>query len=205
MKDLINLLAQIINLDIFIGYGFYSILFVMVTFFLRNNKLLDKLDHAATRIVIFSGIFYLILFIIWFLIYPKIGNGKYWWGPYVQPLVWIFITQVLWIEKVRKLKIIRLILSVFFILTFERYVVLVTSFQVDYVSSSWGEMFSIEELLLGLSLKILFFIFIACIYYVISKKVIQEKRKIMLFFVYCSLFTIYLVSLKIVISQGSGQ
>jgi hypothetical protein len=44
MKDVFDLLVQIITVDIFIGFGLYSILYVLVTTFKKDLKLLQTLD-----------------------------------------------------------------------------------------------------------------------------------------------------------------
>ena len=53
-------------------------------------------------------------------------TGKYSFGLWFQPLFWLGLTQLLRFQIVRKYLLLRLVICVFFILTFERFIIMHT-------------------------------------------------------------------------------
>jgi hypothetical protein len=177
MKDVFDLLVQVITVDIFIGFGLYSILYVLVMTFKKDLKLLQTLDTNSTRFVVFVGIIYFAINLIWTInLFAEPGvykvRGQYWWVPWLQPLIWTMITQLFWINKIKELKVIRIIIAILLIVSFERYVIIVTSFHRDYIPWNWM-MFSWitpTEIIIGLTTKIILFCALATLYsYVLGK------------------------------------
>jgi hypothetical protein len=171
MKGVFDLLAQIITVDIFIGFGLYSILYVLVTIFKKDIKLLETLDMNSTRFIVFVGIVYFAINLIWTISLfaePEDSKvrGQYWWVPWLQLLIWTSITQLFWIKKLKELKLIRIIIAILLIVSFERYVIIVTSFHRDYIPWNWMMFSSITptEIVIGLTTKIILFCGLATLY-----------------------------------------
>ncbi|HEY5749657.1 MAG TPA: hypothetical protein VIU12_26495 [Chryseolinea sp.] len=137
MEDAICLLNQFIVLDIFIGYGVYSLL-VFPLF--KRTKLISKLDDAANKLIAGSGLLYLISFLIMINLAPppQISDARYWWGLWIQPIIWLSATQLVRFDRVKRSIIARIVISLLLIVSFERFVIIVTSFHRDYVPSGWA-------------------------------------------------------------------
>lgn len=178
MKDFFSFVIEFIRVDIFIGFGLYSILYVLITLFKKDIQLLETLDKNSARFIVFAGIIYFLSIVVWAILSfamlddPELKQRQFWWAPWIQQLIWILITQLFWIQKVRKIKILRILIVIPLIISFEMFVILVTSFHRDYVPSWWstgegGTIFSWIspwELLLGLTLKIGLFCLLATLY-----------------------------------------
>ena len=179
MKETLETLAQIIIIDIFIGYGLYSVVFVAFTSIVKRSEFLNKLDGSANTIIILSGLLYLISFVILlYLSLPVMAFGPYWWAPWSQPIIWILVTQLLWIKKLRHSKMARLIISFLLIVSFERYVIMVTSFHRDYIPGGWASALTTSEIIIGLTLKTAIFSAMAmvCLYVTDSIKKLKTKE-----------------------------
>lgn len=183
MKETIHLIIEIIRIDIPIGFGLYSILFFIIRFFSKQKKLLNDFDVSACRLMVYAGIVFGVLWMAEILIsYYELNNeieksafqqrlfGVYWFGFWLQPLFWIFLTQLLRIKILRKSLIYRLVLSLLFYFTFERIVILTTSLHKDYLPDSWGLEFSTTEIILGLTAKTILFILLVSIYHYGTRK-----------------------------------
>ena len=64
MSEIIFYLANILRVDIFVGFGFYSIIFFLIKLFLKSNKTLTAFDESAVRVMIYGGILW---FLLWFI------------------------------------------------------------------------------------------------------------------------------------------
>jgi hypothetical protein len=66
-------------------------------------------------------------------------TGPYWFGYWIFLICNGILPQVLWIDKLKELKAIRIIVALFILFTFhiEKAIILITSFHRDYVPSSW--------------------------------------------------------------------
>lgn len=107
--------------------------------------------------------------------------GKYWFGYWVQPLLWISITQLLRIKAIKKNIILRILFSILLIHSIERIIIIITSFHRDYLPSSWT-MYSDFQLypsniMLSLLLKIILFLTFVGIFHLINKKIKSFKNK----------------------------
>lgn len=167
MKDFLDVAIQVIRLDIFIGFGVFSILYVLITLFKKDIKFLTTLDSNAVKFIVFTGLIYVTLVIVG-TVYSlttsdgQQSRGQYWWAPWLQPLIWTVITQLFWIKKIREVKFLRIIIAILFIISFEMYVIIVTSFHRDF-----GTMFNYltpAGVFLGLTTKVFVFILLTTLY-----------------------------------------
>lgn len=151
MVDAFDFILDFIRVDLIIGFGWYSILFFIFRLFKYKKEFFVEFDKQACKTVAFLGIAYGIVWIIAVsLTYFSVMNeeektqfihrltGPYSFGYWFQPLFWVMLTQLLRIRFVRRFLIFRLLICISFILTFERFVIIVTSLHRDYLPSSWS-------------------------------------------------------------------
>lgn len=170
------------RIDILAGFGFYSIFYFIFKAFFKNKKWLTDFDKSAIRTVIYIGIIWFVLWLIGTVSYYfELENElhreeyyseftrKYAYAYWVQPLLWLLLTQLFRIKFVTKYLITRIIFSLFFVVTIERFIILVTSFHRDYLPSDWsfGYNFTLNPfwILIGWISKILIFIMLTLVYH----------------------------------------
>jgi hypothetical protein len=186
MIENIDFILQIIKIDFFVTFGMYSIIYLFVSFIIKN-PVIDRIDSTASKMISFIGIVFLIIWTSLLITnFATISDaqrdaildrmfGKYWFGFWLQPLLWITLTQLLRFEKIRKLKLVRLFFSLIFIATIEQIIIISTSFHQS--SSSPFVHFSTLDILKGITVKLLLFLTAVGIYYVVEKKVKLLKSK----------------------------
>jgi hypothetical protein len=176
---------SIIYFSFFTSFGLYSIIYVISSIFLKNS-LIETVDRTANKLVGFIGIVYLVVWIC--LIVANFVNisspqrdeildrmfGKYWFGYWLQPALWIIMTQILRFEKIRKHKVLRFFFSVLFIYTIELYIGFLTS-GIDF--SNPRIHFTIMDIVLGILTKIFLFLTIVLIYYFTEEKLRNFKSR----------------------------
>jgi len=172
MKDVICFVNQFIVLDIFIGYGVYSLL---VFPFFKRTKFIGKLDDAANTVIAGSGLIYVISFFIMVNLTPppQVSDALYWWALWIQPILWLFATQLVRIDSVKRSIIARIAIALVLIVSFERFVIIATSFHRDYVPSGWATSTGSDmmpAIALGLILKGLIFCAVAYGYRYLENK-----------------------------------
>ncbi len=188
MNENLDFILQLIRVDFFIAFSLYSFIYIIISTFIKNEKI-DIVDETANKIIAFAGIVFLLIWISLLLKnyfesseYDRSGMiqrmfGRYWFGYWLQPLLWISLSQLLRFKKVQKQKILRIIFSVLFIVSIEQYIILLTSFQSDYLPSSFRFPFSTTELIIGIITKIFIFLIIVVLYYFFEKKLKTILRK----------------------------
>ncbi|UOX33301.1 hypothetical protein LXD69_14805 [Flavobacterium sediminilitoris] len=183
---------QVIQIDFFISFGLFTILYLFFSIFIKNS-IIKKIDEESSQFISFIGIIYLIVWITGIFIQLNILNeedktsllnrmfGKYWFGYWVQPLLWISITQLLRIKAIRKNIILRILFSILLILSIERIIIIITSFHRDYLPSSWTIYSDFQlypsNIMLSLLLKIILFLTFVGIFHLINKKIKSFKNK----------------------------
>ncbi|SHM01215.1 hypothetical protein [Flavobacterium chilense] len=194
MKENILLLLQIITVDFFTAFGLYSILFLIVSIFLKK-PLLAKIDDEAVKFISLVGIIYFTIWIIGIFVFYAENNpeekisminrmfGKYWIGFWSQYILWFVITQSLRFRRIRKNVLLRILFSFLFILSIEKIIILTVTFHRDYLPSSWTMYSDLNiypsNFLLSLLMKIILFLLFVGIYYVIKNQIqglIKPKR-----------------------------
>jgi hypothetical protein len=189
MKDFLDLVMHVIRVDIFIGFGLYSILYVLITLFKKDIRLLETMDLNSARFITFAGIIYFLSIVFWtilsFATLPDSNTAprQFWWVPWLQPLIWILITQLFWINKIKNIKVLRVVIAMVLIVSFEMFVIIVTSLHRDHVPETWstesGTIFnwiSPSELIFGLTTKIVLFCLLATLYVFIVDKLKSSAR-----------------------------
>ena len=193
MKENILLLLQIIIVDFFTAFGLYTFLFLIVSIFTKK-PILKKIDEEANGFIAFAGVIYFTVWIIGIFVFYADSNteeqtsmlnrmfGKYWFGYWTQPLLWVSLTQLLRIKTIRKNVLLRIVFSFLLIVSIERFVILVTAFHRDYLPSSWTMYSDLDiypsNFFLMLLAKILMFLLFVGIYYLIKSriKIVLERK-----------------------------
>ncbi|RAW01827.1 hypothetical protein [Pseudochryseolinea flava] len=125
---------------LFIGFGFYSVVYIVATLFNKKNRRLTAFDDKACEFIAIAGLVYLVINISSTLIslnQLRDVREMYWWALIQQTSTWTVATQILWIRKVRSSRIARFIISFFLVFSFERMVIYITSFHRDYIPAHW--------------------------------------------------------------------
>lgn len=193
MTERIIFTLQAIQIDFFTAFGLLTILYFIFSIFTKN-QFIKNVDEESSRFITFLGIVYLIIWSVGLYIELKILDaedkfnllnrmfGKYWFGFWIQPLLWVLITQLLRFEKIRKNILLRLLFSVLLIFSIEKMVIIYTSFQRDYLPSSWTMYNDLDiytsNLILELIMKIAIFLLFVKIFTVITKKLNNFNLKI---------------------------
>ncbi len=182
MINSLDLFVDFLRIDILFGFGYYSIIFFILRWVLNKKDKILTFDKYACNLIVYSGIIY---FLMWvssvFLYYFNVTSplekeefvrrltGKYSFGIWLQPVFWLTITQLLRFNFFKNSIIFRILMSLSFLITFERFVILVISIHRDYLPSSWYFGFSWGELILTIPLRILEFIIVVLIFMFSSK------------------------------------
>ncbi len=188
MSEILDFITDFIRIDIFVGFGFYSIIYFLLKTFLKDKKFITELDKSAVQLIIHLGFIWLALWLIGiFVFYLGLENetekaeyyerftGKYAYALWIQPIFWFLLTQAYRIRFIKKYLITRIIISLLFVVTFERFVILMTAIHRDYLPSSWtlNNEYGIDTgfLITGLLGKILVVITVFCLYHFGIKKI----------------------------------
>ena len=150
MVDFFNFILDFIRVDLLIGFGWYSVLSYILRLFKYKKDILTEFDKNACKTFLFLGILFAV---VWFLAVTLdyalimtedektqfIGRltGEYSIGIWLQPLFWLIITQLIRFNIIKKFLFFRILIVIPFVLTFERFVIIVTSLHRDYLPSSW--------------------------------------------------------------------
>jgi hypothetical protein len=183
---------QLIQIDFFTAFGLFTILYFLFRIFIKN-PIIKKVDEESNRFISFIGIVYLILWLIGIFVELYILNeedrtmllsrmfGKYWFGYWIQPLLWVLITQLLRFITIRKNIFLRILFSILLMISIERMIIIITSFHRDYLPSSWTMYNEIgiypSNLVLSLFLKIIVFLVFVGIFYSINNKLKSLKLR----------------------------
>lgn len=181
---------HLINQDFFTAFGLFTILYLFLSIFIKK-EILYQIDEEANKFISFIGILYLIIWIIGIILEFNILNeedkiymlnrifGKYWFGFWIQPLLWVVITQLLRFKKIRKNIIIRLFFSLLLMVSIERMVIIYTSFHRDYLPSSWTMYNELDiypsNLILSILMKFCIFLIFVGIFRFVNDRIKKLK------------------------------
>lgn len=145
---------------ILMGFGAYSILFVIVGFFLspsRREKW-NAFDRSTVLLAAIIGLLYLINWSVSCFVLSLSDRifGPYWFGIWL-PIALVGFSQLLWFPTLRTNAWIRLLVGFCLIVSIEGIVTSITSLHRDYLPSSWSKTIStyLVEWLEALSLFVI--------------------------------------------------
>lgn len=144
-------------------------------------------DKSALQVIIYGGIVWLLLWLISiFSYYMKLDGidkseyynrltGQYSYGIWIQPIFWFLLTQLYRIKFIKRFLIFRIAISLLFVVTLERFVILATSLHRDYLPNdwTWGINLTLNPywLFLGWVGKILIFLLLVTLYHFAKRKI----------------------------------
>ncbi|KOP38381.1 hypothetical protein DBB36_17310 [Flavobacterium sp. WLB] len=194
MRENILLLLQIITVDFFTAFGLYSILFLIVSIFIKK-PILYKIDEEAVKFISLAGVIYFTVWIIGIFVFYAESNpeeksamlnrmfGEYWFGIWSQPILWFALTQLLRFKKVSKNALFRIVFSFLLIVSIERFMIFIITLHRDYLPSSWTMYRDLDiypsNFFLALLMKIMVFLLFVGIYYLVKiqiEKITKTKR-----------------------------
>lgn len=134
MKLFIDSLFQ----AVFLGFAVWTFIFVLKPEVKYGRWYSQTVDEVAIRLIIYTGLVHLLTVVFssfdffslkWDEAIIRRATGPYWLGFWIYPLTYAGVTQLLWINKVRKRITLRITLAVtlFMVVNFEKFVILVTS------------------------------------------------------------------------------
>lgn len=186
MIDNIILLLQIITTDFFTAFALFTIFYLLVSVFIKK-PILQKIDDEAVQFIALSGIVYFLVWIIGIFVFYAESNleeqsvmvnrmfGRYWFGVWLQPILWFAVTQLLRFKKVRKNALLRIVFSLVLLISIEKLVILITSLHRDYLPSSWTMYNDLgiypSNYFLALLVKIIVFLLFVGIYYLVKNQI----------------------------------
>lgn len=186
MKENILLLLQIIIIDFFTAFGLYTLLYLLLSIFVKKPQLY-KIDKEAVQFISFVGIVYFVVWIIGTIVFYAESNpeeksymlrrmfGKYAIGFWLQPILWFTITQLLRFRKIYKNVFLRIVFSFLLIISIERFVIIIISFHRDYLPSTFTMYNDIgiypSNFFLALLFKIILFLIFVGLYCIIKKQI----------------------------------
>jgi hypothetical protein len=177
---------QLILQDFFTAFGLFTILYLLLSIVIKNSTLI-KINEQSNRFISLIGILYLI---VWFLSlwaeFTLINQeektellnrmfGEYWFGFWIQPVLWFLISQLFRLQTVQKSVVLRIVFSFFMIFSIERLVIFITSIHRDYLPSSWTMSRDLgiypSNFILSIVVKILFYVLFVGVFYWLSLKI----------------------------------
>ncbi|MEO8237216.1 MAG: hypothetical protein ABI793_00840 [Flavobacterium sp.] len=190
MTEKIIFTLHVITQDFFTAFGLFTILYLFLSIFIKK-QILHQTDEEANKFISFIGILYLIIWIAGIIVEFNILNeedkismlnrifGKYWFGFWIQPLLWVAITQLLRFKKIRKNILLRLFFSVLLMISIEKMVIISTSFHRDYLPSSWTMYNELDiypsNLILSVLMKICMFLIFVGIFHFVNNRIKSLK------------------------------
>lgn len=192
MVDFFNFILDFIRVDLLIGFGWYSVFFYILRLFKYKKDILTEFDKNACKTFAFLGILFAV---VWFLavaldyavimtenektLFLARLTGEYSFGIWLQPLFWLITTQLIRFNIIKKFLFFRILIVIPFVLTFERFVIIVTSIHRDYLPSSWTMYqdlgFTWWEFLLSILLKAIEFSLVVLAYKYTAPKILKFK------------------------------
>lgn len=192
MLEEVLFVLQLIHLDFFTAFGLVTILYFISRIFIKN-QIIEKVDEESNRFISSIGISYMILWLMGIFVQGFNLNeadrtlllsrmfGKYSFGIWIQPLIWVLMTQLLRFKTIRKNVFLRILFSMLFAISIERMIIVFTSFQRDYLPSSWAVYSEIgiypSNLFLSLFLKIIVFLVFVGLFYAFTNKFNMQKLR----------------------------
>lgn len=127
-------MIQIISYSLVHGFALYSLIGFIASFFLSetNQQKIKRFDLSACQIGAIGGFIYLATASV-----STLGLGRY------APVIWIQLlmilsVQLVWSDKLRTLKWLRLLIACLLLFSLEGWIIMITSTHRDYMPSTWS-------------------------------------------------------------------
>lgn len=144
MEYIIELFVVVINGIygyLFVPFAVCNLAYVVFKTFNKTQALKDTIV-LADKIFYYAGIAYLVLFILNTLLITIIYvdydiYGKYAIAYWVQPLAWFICSQLIGFYFIKKYSLFRIVISIFLLISFEYYTILLSTIMRDYPDVDW--------------------------------------------------------------------
>lgn len=186
MKSELLFSLYLICQDFFTAFGLFTLLYFSLKIVVKN-PVLSQIDEESNQFISLIGLFYLLLLSIGPLVELSVMNeedktvlinrmfGRYWFGYWIQPLLWVILTQLLRVKRIRQNIFLRIIFSFLLLFSIEKIVMLTVLFHRDYLPASWTMYIELDfypsNIVLSLILKIIIFLLFVYVFSMIRNKV----------------------------------
>jgi hypothetical protein len=172
VKQTLDGIATFISNDLFTGYALYTFAFVAWTFFRRPGRMLSSWDDSANILVRYAGIFICLHGLFTLISFDRAAVESFNLYPWVLLIFWIAASQLLWVEAVRRHRLLRIFIALVLFFSFEKFVIIVTSFHRDYIPSSWES----DDFRYGLGVAIVLALITKAVTFVVFSYVLTYLR-----------------------------
>ena len=130
------------------GFGVYSLVYILINVLKINWPIVRVIDKSALRLAAFIGLFYAMLWLINIMLnlefYKMNTFGieeneytfAYYWATYwLLNFCWVFAPLLLWLKAISQFIILRFIILIFFLVSFDEVILLISSYQQDFLMS----------------------------------------------------------------------
>jgi len=174
--------------SLLVGFGIYSIIFCLFRVILekRGSQLILNIDKLASIVFAIGGLLFFgqILFNLIGSYTSAIDElekysllnrmfGPYWFVYWLQPILYLISTQILWIKRVRLNRLLRFLIGLLMLISFEKLIIMITSLHRDYLPSLWITPVSI--ILINWTTYMGIFVLIVGCVYLIEQKILNRK------------------------------
>ena len=179
---------ELLTQDMLTAFGIFSIIYLIMKIFFKNQKLID-FDINARKFIVINGLIFIIVWTIrtFYFYFQYTGEdkihlkelmfGKKLFEFWFQPFFWFILSQLYRLKKLSENYAFRILSSLFLIISFNKLTMLLSSFHRDYLPSSWSISSSLgiypSNFILENLMKLL--IFFVCV--IITHKIMNRKIK----------------------------
>ncbi|MCB0430322.1 MAG: hypothetical protein H6585_01565 [Flavobacteriales bacterium] len=176
------LVKVFLNSDLVVGFGLYSLLYIITRSYLRQKEWQAAFDRDACRVVSIAGLLWFLV-VCHYLLAPAYETerrvfvsrltGPYWFAYGGLGASWFLLTQLLWFRFLRRSSVFRILISTWLIslFYFEYFVIWVTSLHRDFLPSSWSTLTYPLVSILYSFLKLLEFLAITLIFHIATLRI----------------------------------
>ena len=174
-------IVDILFRSIFLGFTVWTVFWVLTKREQLFGHGIVKIDDVVVQTTMVWGILHFILIISELVEMndesqlDRRAFGKYWFGFWMYPLTYFGLTQLLWIDRIRKSKVARVLLAlwVFAILHLEKFVIIVTSLHRDF-SPEGGPWYMLPRVVLGWFIDLAIFFLVVVVLLRVRKAVLGQ-------------------------------
>lgn len=162
-----------------VPFAVWNNLYLVVKIFHNNNNWVVEVKDIAIKIILYSGLVYLALFLldslmIYFNLESTTENlefvfGRNWVAHWLNPLIWVSCSQLFRFKFIRDNSLLRLLISIVFLVSLLQYTIIVTTIARDYPN--------IDYSILPGFVHYLYLIFKGLVFTSICKLLLQDKDK----------------------------
>ncbi|WP_445718331.1 hypothetical protein [Flavobacterium sp.] len=179
---------ELLTQDMLTAFGIFSIIYLIMKIFFKNQKLID-FDIKARKFIAINGLVFIVVWTIrtFYLYFQYSGEdkihlkelmfGKKLFEFWFQPFFWFILSQLYRLKKLSENYFFRMLSSLFLIISFNKLSMFLSSFHRDYLPSSWSISSSLgiypSNFILENLMKLL--IFFVCV--IITEKIMNRKIK----------------------------